>query len=120
MSAIKTSNNKPVKTVTVGSGAFGVPVTRVSRRHKTGIPQHRLGGIMTLVPEPQWIGAGRESPTSAAYVGLTETAALAAAHSARIAEVRVHDGLQPIHADLRPARLTLLVLDGYVSKAAFC
>ena len=29
--------------------------------------------MMTLVAEPLWIEAGHESPTSAAYVGLTET-----------------------------------------------
>ena len=76
--------------------------------------------MIKSVTESLWIGAGHESTESAAYVGLTESAALAAAHTADIGDVRVHDGQQPIEADLKPARLTLLVEEGYVSRAAFC
>ncbi len=72
------------------------------------------------MPEPFWIGTGRESRESATYVGLAESAALKAARTAGIAEVRAYDGHRPIEADLRPARLTLLLVDGVVAKAAFC
>jgi hypothetical protein len=83
------------------------------------VPQTAGSWHHPVVTAFDWIGAGHESPQSAIYVGLTETAALAAARSSHAGDVRVLDGHLPVEADLKPTRLTLFVEGGCVSKAAF-
>ena len=68
----------------------------------------------------EWFGSGNETPQSESYVGLTQAAALDAAQTARIDEVRVFQIEGGTYAtDFNPERLGLLIEDGLVVAAGF-
>jgi hypothetical protein len=67
-----------------------------------------------------WFGTQYETPDSRSYVGLSPEDALEAAKASGVGMYRVIDGLHnAITFDLRRDRLSLLVVDGIVSRAAF-
>jgi hypothetical protein len=67
-----------------------------------------------------WFGTEYETPDSQSYVGLSPEDALEAARTSRLSTYRVIDALRnAITFDLRRDRLSLLVVDGIVARAAF-
>ena len=67
----------------------------------------------------EWIGARAETAESQKYVGLSRDDALKAADIAGVKAVRVIEGSQHLSADFRSDRLNIVVVDHYVTKAAF-
>jgi hypothetical protein len=67
-----------------------------------------------------WFGTEYETPESQSYVGLSPEDALERARASGVGMYRVIDELHnAITFDLRPDRLSLWVVDGTVSRAAF-
>jgi hypothetical protein len=82
---------------------------------------HRISlGQNRIVQTQDWLGAKYETPETQAYVGLSPSDAREAAASAGVTMVRVIDGLNDVITfDFRPYRLSLFMVDGTVSRAAF-
>jgi hypothetical protein len=69
---------------------------------------------------PDWFGTEHETPKSQPYVGLSLDDALEAARASGVGMYRVIDNLHnAITFDLRRDRLSMWVVDGIVSRAAF-
>jgi hypothetical protein len=67
-----------------------------------------------------WFGTEYETPDSQSYVGRSAEEALEAARASGLSMYRVIDAMHnAITFDLRRDRLSLLVVDGIVARAAF-
>jgi hypothetical protein len=72
------------------------------------------------VAEKDWIGSNHETPESSTYVGLPRSEALDIARQRNVELVRVFEwSIARYTMDYCPTRLTLLVKDDVIVRAAF-